>query len=172
MAKQCGPYKITGTIDNVCFYRMNDSYYVRMKSSITRKQVMKDPAFRRTREHAALLGEASKIASGVYRQITGERKKHAIYRELTGKAMRLLKEGRDKEAVFQILDGLYLKKEVEEKIPKNPQRENLGGSKKIGGFRHIHYPVPVLKITFPKLVRRRKYFKSEFSREMRNDLGS
>lgn len=73
---------------------------------------MKDPVFRLTREYAKLLGRASKIASAVYWQITGKEKKHALYRELTGKAMRLLKEGKVKEEILQILCELYFRKEV------------------------------------------------------------
>ncbi|TAN15269.1 MAG: hypothetical protein EPN37_09945 [Chitinophagaceae bacterium] len=76
MPKQCGPIRITGTIDNVCFYKMDGVYYARMKSSLTRKRVLKNAAFRLTRAHAATLGEASKIASRVYRLISKVQRKH------------------------------------------------------------------------------------------------
>lgn len=104
MAKQCGKFKITGTVQEVNFYKREGEYYVRTKSSLTRQRVMKSPAFRLTRKYAALLGEASKIASAVYRQITGEEKKHALYREMTGKAMRMLREGKEKEEVARVLN--------------------------------------------------------------------
>jgi hypothetical protein len=42
-------------------------------------------------EYANLLASASKIASGVYRQM--KEKKYPHYRKLTGKAMKLLKAG-------------------------------------------------------------------------------
>lgn len=109
MPLQYGPLFITGTLDDICFYQMHGKYYARMKSSLTRKRVLKDPKFQLTRVYASLLGEASTIASRVYRLVTGERKKHALYRELTGKAIYLLREGKDKEAVFQLLCEQYLK---------------------------------------------------------------
>lgn len=111
MAKQCGKFKITGTVQGVNFYKREGEYYVRTKSSLTRQRMMKDPAFSRTREYATLLGEASKIASAVYRQITGERKRHSLYREMTGKAMRMLREGKEKEEVAGVLnEQLHLEK--------------------------------------------------------------
>lgn len=116
MAKQCGPIRLTGTVQGICFYTIEGKAFVRMKNSLTRKLVMNDPAFRRTREYAALLGKAPKIASGVYRQITGERKKHSLYQEMTGKAMRMLREGKEKEVVVQDLFGRYLEKEAGEKF--------------------------------------------------------
>ncbi len=115
MPKQCGPIQITGTIDNVCFYKMDGIYFARMKSSLTRKRVLKSAAFRRTREHAATLGEASKIASRVYRLIPKAQRKHTLYREMTGKAIYLLREGKNKEVIFQNLSALYLK---QDKLPE------------------------------------------------------
>jgi hypothetical protein len=115
MPKQYGPIQITGTIDNVCFYKMDGIYFARMKSSLTRKRVLKSTAFRRTREHAATLGEASKIASRVYRLIPKAQRKHTLYRKMTGKAIYLLREGKNKEVIFQNLSALYLK---QDKLPE------------------------------------------------------
>lgn len=127
MAKQCQPIGITGTKDHATFYKMEGKYYVRMKSSLTRERVLKHAAFRRTREHAATLGEASQIASKVYRLMKKEFRNHALYREMTGRAIYLLREGKDKEEALQYLKGQYSEKkpvsqvvqerEIHEKIP-------------------------------------------------------
>lgn len=108
MAKQCGPFPHTGTIDNVCFYKMEGIYYARMKSSLTRKRVLREATFLKTRIHAATFGEASQIASLVYELIPKVQKGPCLYREMTGKAIYLLREGKDKEAVFQNLYKLNL----------------------------------------------------------------
>lgn len=39
MAKQIGPVFITGTIGDICFYKMDGQYYARMKSSLSSKRV-------------------------------------------------------------------------------------------------------------------------------------
>ncbi len=148
MPLQCGPLFITSTIDNVCFYKMEGQYYARMKSSLSRKRVLKDPKFLLTRVHAALLGEASKIASRVYRLITGERKKHTLYREITGKAIYLLREGKDKEAAFEILCGQYLKPEPEEKATSEIAKKDTLKSKRRWGIAGCVVPVPELKKAF------------------------
>lgn len=150
MAKVYEPLVITGTIGNACFYKMDGKYYVRMKSSLTRKRVLKDASFRRTREHAATLGVASKIASRVYRLITGEHKKHALYREITGKAIYLLREGKDKEAAFQSLSREYLNRkplpEPTITCTKNVTQDNRGY------LDMPELPVPKLKKAYPGLL--------------------
>ncbi|HVI48932.1 MAG TPA: hypothetical protein VM802_28960 [Chitinophaga sp.] len=89
-----------GTIQHLCIYEMYGSYYIRLKSSLTGKRVKKDPAFRRTMENAGLLATASKMASGVYRQLPQQHKKHALYRQLTGKALLSLRAGKHPDLVI------------------------------------------------------------------------
>jgi hypothetical protein len=97
MAKQTGPVKLEGTIGNICFYKMGDEWYARLKSSLTGKRVKKDPRFRRTMEFASFLSTASKIASEIYRTLPKQR---GLYRKITGMAMQLLKKGIAKEVVL------------------------------------------------------------------------
>lgn len=63
MAKQLGPLFLTGTIDGVSFYKSGNRYLVRMKGGPTRKQVLKSPAFARTREHISEFGACSKAGA-------------------------------------------------------------------------------------------------------------
>ena len=145
MPKQCGPLFITGTIDDVCFYKMQGEYYARMKSSLTRKRVLKDPKFQLTRVHAALLGEASKIASRVYRLVTGERKKHTLYREITGKAIYLLREGKDTETIFQLLSEQYPEPEPIRKPASGKSKHEAPKSDRRWGLVRFVVSVPKLK---------------------------
>lgn len=101
MARQSGTHTITGTIDHLCFYKMEGKFYVRQKSSLTRKRVKTDVAFANTMQYAKLLGKASKIASAFYKSIPAEKKLPGLYKRLTGMVMQLLKEGTD-EAVIVI----------------------------------------------------------------------
>ena len=94
MAKQEGSFHITGTIGPVCFYRLYEDYYARRKSSLSGERVKKDPAFAKTMAYAGLLKEASLLASSVYRTLNNDKRQHALYRQLTGAAMRMLKEGK------------------------------------------------------------------------------
>src|SRR3954453_13932114 len=103
MAKQAGPYDITGCYDNICFYKMEGNYYARSKSSLTRKQVKGDTRFKETMRFAGLLATASKIASKLYKELPKESKGVAIYRSLTGKVMQLLKEGKTTDEILCFL---------------------------------------------------------------------
>jgi hypothetical protein len=106
MAKQKGPRFITGTINGLTYYKLNGRYYVRKKSSLSRKRVKRSPAFRRTMEYAELLGQASKLASAVYRMLPRQKQQVERYRALIGQAMQLLKEGLDAAEVKARLSGV------------------------------------------------------------------
>ncbi|MGH2645020.1 MAG: hypothetical protein ACRDE2_13790, partial [Chitinophagaceae bacterium] len=161
----------------VCFYRMDGKYYVRMKSSLTRKRVLKDPKFRLTRVHAATLGEASKIASLIYRQISGECKKHALYREITGKAIYLLREGKEEEIVFQLLSLQYLKPEPVQVKEKSVKKEAIK-SRRLNDWKRRDLTVPKLRkscvdteMFFISGRRRRIYFRARDGWKKRYALG-
>jgi len=51
MARQKGPFKASGTISDVVFYKSKFGYILRSKGSLNRKRIQKDPAFSRTREN-------------------------------------------------------------------------------------------------------------------------
>lgn len=108
MAKQTGPLKVTGKLYGVSFYKMDSKHYARTTSSLSGKRVKKDPAFAETMRYAGLLGQASKIASVIYRQLPKTEKDIKLYRTITGEAMRLLKEGIDADAVSDKLRLKYL----------------------------------------------------------------
>lgn len=111
MAKQTGPFKITGTTQNICFYKMEGQYYARQKSSLTGKRVKKDPAFAETMRHAELLGKASTLASFIKRSFPKEGQCRELFRLLTGKVMRLMKEGVGEEEIKGKLSFVLKKKE-------------------------------------------------------------
>ncbi|HEY9363066.1 MAG TPA: hypothetical protein VIQ00_07390 [Chitinophagaceae bacterium] len=92
MAKQTGIHKITGLIGETSFYQVEDKFYARSKSSLTRKRVLNDPAFTQTMKYAGLLARASKMASLIYHTLPKEQQNLAKYRKLTGEMMKLLKE--------------------------------------------------------------------------------
>jgi hypothetical protein len=100
MAKQVGHIFIQGTLDDLTYYKMDGVYYVRKKSSLSRKKVLNSPRFERTRQHASQLAEASKIASAIYKEIPKEEKSIDLFRSIVGKAKVLLASGKSKEEVL------------------------------------------------------------------------
>lgn len=104
MSKQQGPVYHTGTINGICYYRLNGRYYARRKSTLSRKRVKRDPVFALTRKYAELLGQASRIAAGVYRLLPRDKKKLTLYRAMTGRAVALLKRGMQEAAIKEQLE--------------------------------------------------------------------
>lgn len=103
MAKQVGQLLIEGCIDGVCFYKLEGSYYARMKSSLTGKRVKNDPAFAGTMKSANLLGRASSLVSPVFQQLSKTERDRDLFRRLTGFVKGLLKEGVPVEKVQVLL---------------------------------------------------------------------
>lgn len=56
MAKLRAPFPVIMTIDDLTFYMMDGVNYTRTKSSLTRKQVLKTPHFRKTAKCAYRIG--------------------------------------------------------------------------------------------------------------------
>ncbi|WP_106529772.1 hypothetical protein [Chitinophaga niastensis] len=123
MARLRDNFPFTGTISGCCIYKMADKHYLRAKSSLTGKRVKKDPAFHKTMENAGLFGVASKMASVVYRQLQKKDKAHTLYRQLIGKALCLLRDGKDREAIFVILQETCLRVAV--KVAVTPVRRRV-----------------------------------------------
>jgi hypothetical protein len=59
MAKLNGILKIEGTLDNLTFYKSADGHMVRTKGGVSKKRIMNDPAFVRTRENGSEFGKSA-----------------------------------------------------------------------------------------------------------------
>lgn len=108
MPKLTGVILFRGRIQNLCFYRMYNNYYIRAASALTGKQVKKDPRFRLTMVYAGLLGRAARIGSAVYNALPKDFRRFWMYRAFTGEAMLLLKAGKTDEEALVILSGIYI----------------------------------------------------------------
>ena len=102
-----GTPPFTGTVDCLTIYQLPDNkWYVRMRSSITTKRILKDPVFQGFRNSAVRMKDASPIASKIYQQLAVKR--YPLFREMTGKALLLLKSGLTPAAVEAKLTEEYL----------------------------------------------------------------
>ncbi len=118
MAKQAGAIFIEGTIDDLCFYKMDGRYYVRMKSSLSSKKFWKDKAFEGSRKSCSRFAEGNQLASRLYRMVEEEKRVYSLFCFLKKKAIALLKEGKSlseaEEVLFDYLIqfGFVKRKEV------------------------------------------------------------
>jgi hypothetical protein len=104
MAKQGGPFIFEFTHGLVSWYRVGDVGLVRMKSNLTRKRWLKDPAFARSRTCAANLGIASKLASPLYKSLPAEKRKVYHFRKLLGLGNELLSAGFSVEQAQKVME--------------------------------------------------------------------
>jgi hypothetical protein len=108
MARMPEGVQFSGTIGNITFYQMYGRTYLRSKSSLTRKRVLKSRAFAKTRKCASYLGIASRIGSEVYRALPDTIRERWLYRAITGEAASLLYEGKTEQEVRDLLWDKYI----------------------------------------------------------------
>ena len=100
----------------------------RRGSSLTGERTKKDPAFKGFRQSSSRLKEASPIAASLYKLVPEQVKQYALYRTLTGKAIKMLKEGLEASVIKEILKKEYI----------DPL---LGTPKKNSGSKTVEEPV-------------------------------
>ena len=103
MAKQSGGLRITGTLGGLTFYESNGAYYVRSKTSLNKKRVMKDKAFEGSRARMKDFGLASQFCRSIYHSLPAKCKGQGIQQKMTGRAHGLFLEGRSQAEVKEIL---------------------------------------------------------------------
>jgi len=151
MAKQVGPNFIAGTIGNITYYQLNGKYYARLISSLTKERVKTDPHFQNTMRNAGAMGQASKIASAIYRQIPVAERQEKVYRVMTGVGYKWLKQEMPREEVMSRLTKEYLSQYTEnlvvEKAVKRvePSTRSTEGVLEIfsGNSQGEDFPVPI-----------------------------
>ncbi|MFT3826325.1 MAG: hypothetical protein QM731_20545 [Chitinophagaceae bacterium] len=94
MAKQLGRFKWERTIHCFTFYRVGNKWYLRQKSSLSRRRVKTSKRFVKTMENARRLGRGATLAAAVYKKLPASWKMFELYQQLTGLASQLLKEGK------------------------------------------------------------------------------
>lgn len=65
MAKNKSFIKLEGTLDGLTFYEKDGQSFVKTKSSVSKKRILSDPAYKRTRENMREFGGAAKAGKAV-----------------------------------------------------------------------------------------------------------
>lgn len=92
MARQTNVF-FRGTINNMTGYIMHGTGFLRAKSKLSTKRVQTSPEFAKTREYARKLGEASSLASTLYKTVPPEHKSMRLFRLITGLVITGFKKG-------------------------------------------------------------------------------
>lgn len=92
----------------ICIYKMGGEIFIRTKSSLSRKRVLKSKAFKKTRQYASDLAKASRIGSEIYQQIRKNKRDRSLYQAITGAAATLLYQGVGEAQVLEKLRKKYV----------------------------------------------------------------
>ena len=105
--------KILGTFNSITGYMAGDQNIVRSRTSLTGERVKNDPAFEGFRKSGERMKQASAIASELYNRIPKDLKRFSMFRQLTGEALKMMKQGRNREEIVEKLQVLYISTIIE-----------------------------------------------------------
>jgi hypothetical protein len=112
MAKRLTNNIITGNDPHlrICFYYSPffGQNIWRRGTTLTGERTKKDPAFTGFRQSSNRLKQASPIAASLYKQVPQQLKEYALYRTLTGEAIKMLKEGIEEAVILETLKKKYI----------------------------------------------------------------
>ena len=139
----------------LCFYYSPyfDLNIWRKASSLTGERTKKDPAFKGFRQSSNRLKEASPIAASLYKMVPVQVKQYALYRTLTGEAIKMLKEGMEAAVITETLKKKYIdplldapKKKSENRTCEEPMtRDRVKGMNDFTSYPQI--PSRIRKMT-------------------------
>jgi|SRR5688500_4223991 len=109
MAKLNGN-NIESVLGNVSIYQVDGHIYMRSKSSLSRKRVLKSKEFAKTREYASNMARASRIGSEIYRELPLRKKDRSMYQAITGEVASMLYAGEEEGEVREVVKSRYMKK--------------------------------------------------------------
>jgi len=112
MAKRLTNNIITGNDPRLgmCLYYSTffDLNIWRRASSLTGERTKKDAAFKGFRQSSSRLKKASPIAASLYKLVPGQVKQYALYRTLTGEAIKMIKQGMEAAEITETLKKKYI----------------------------------------------------------------
>lgn len=110
MARIISGFEFTGKLGNISAYRLKDSGIIVMRTTggASRKKVLKDPAYARTRENASEFGRCAKAAKGIRKSIEAVR--HLADYNFTSDLISLCKK-------IQLMDSVNVRGEREVDLP-------------------------------------------------------
>jgi hypothetical protein len=115
MATQTGTVLFEGTIGNVTGYRMNGKHYLKTKSSLSRRQILKKDCFSNTRRNAKWFGEAQSIAKQIYHELPPDKRdQFKVWYPLRNKAQVMVRKELPREEIIRHLRNEFI-------VPLNPQ---------------------------------------------------
>jgi hypothetical protein len=94
MARQTGAITLRGTLGNITFYEMNGKRFARRKRNISRKRILHDKAFAKTRAYArdfSTAARAGKLVRELVKRIGGKIKDGTVTRRLLQKMILIQK---------------------------------------------------------------------------------
>jgi hypothetical protein len=150
MAKRLTNNIITGNDPHlrICFYYSPffGQNIWRRGTTLTGERTKKDPAFTGFRQSSNRLKQASPIAASLYKQVPQQLKEFALYRTLTGEAIKMLKEGIEAALITEILKKKYIdplldapNKKSEIRTVKEPiRRDRVKGMRDFISYPPIH----------------------------------
>lgn len=109
MARQKSIIKLEGTIGEISFYKTQDGYLAREKTSLSADRIANDPTFQRTRENGAEFGRAGatgKILRRAFKELIQQARDNRMVGRLTRELVKVVQaDAVNSRGMRNVLDG-------------------------------------------------------------------
>ena len=109
MAKQKSIIKLEGTIGGISFYKTQDGYLAREKTSLSASRISSDPRFQRTRENGAEFGRAGsagKIVRRSFKDLIRQSSDNRMVSRLTAELLKVVQaDAVNLRGMRNVIDG-------------------------------------------------------------------
>jgi hypothetical protein len=143
MAKQTGPIKFEGTIDNLTGYQVNGIHYLKKKSSVSRKRIITDRSYTNTRRNASWFAQAQKLARSVYSELSFlERDHKGVWYPLRNRAQELVRKNLPAEEIIRLLQKEFIEPVKKASKCVRPLAKHLQSKRQLSGQTHSPVVAP------------------------------
>jgi len=93
-------YRVSGTFGDYTYYNRRGTYCRRKRTSLNKERILSDPAFKNFRNCSTQFGQASRIATSIYKQLPKKKRKDGVIGKLTGEIYKLIRSGLSKKKIL------------------------------------------------------------------------
>ena len=93
-------YRMSATVGDHTYYMRRGKFCMRRRTSLNKERILSDPSFKAFRNCSSQFGEASLLATSIYKQLPKKKRKFGVIGKLTGEIYKLIRAGMGRKKII------------------------------------------------------------------------